>query len=262
MAPWSTVKRITKTCNLFCNIFAKWVGKWCWAFYHPRSNLSCNKSDCCKLPKRRHLIGYNCAGVIYLTCCKTGFLEHRLQQTCLRKEELLSGCFSFVRTGRPDHCWTSHFNDEIGFFWGFLLKNHLLPAHYLGFDWSDWIVLINSEILITNGKHPLSLLLLYSGSLYVVVVRTKLLPTFCNNFSQPATNWLTARQLWFVGGICFSTCFAAMLQNKLHIFVARYTNYQSRASYHDICEPWLLLTRLQTNQSWNIKIFKMLNSFL
>ena len=53
-----------------------------------------------------------------------------------------------------------------------------------------------------------------------------------------------------------------MLQNKLHIFVARYTNYQSRASYHDICEPWLLLTRLQTNQSWNRIIFKMLNSFL
>ena len=79
---------------------------------------------------------------------------------------------------------------------------------------------------------------------------------------EPATNWLTARQLWFVGGICYSTCFAAMLQNKLHIFVARYTNYQSRASYHDICEPWLLLTRLQTNQSWNIEIFKMLNSFL
>ena len=61
------------------------------------------------------------------------------------------GRFPFVTTGRPDHCRTSHFNREIGFFRGFLLKNYLLPAHCLGFDWSGWIVLINSEILITTG---------------------------------------------------------------------------------------------------------------
>ena len=61
------------------------------------------------------------------------------------------GHFPFVRTGRPDHCRTSHFNCEIGFFRGFLPKNYLLPAHCLGFDWSGWIVLINSEILITTG---------------------------------------------------------------------------------------------------------------
>jgi len=44
----------------------------------------------------------------------------------------MQGRFPFVRTGRPDNYWTSYF--EIGFFHGFLLKNHLLPVHYLGFD--------------------------------------------------------------------------------------------------------------------------------
>ena len=33
----------------------------------------------------------------------------------------------------------------------FLLKNHLLLVYYLEFDWSGWIVLIKSEILITTG---------------------------------------------------------------------------------------------------------------
>ena len=29
-------------------------------------------------------------------------------------------------------------------------KTHLLRAYYLGFEWSGWIVLIDSEILITT----------------------------------------------------------------------------------------------------------------
>ena len=33
---------------------------------------------------------------------------------------------------------------------GFLLKNHLLREYYLEFDWSSWLVLIKSEILITT----------------------------------------------------------------------------------------------------------------
>ena len=65
---------------------------------------------------------------------------------------VLWGRFPFVRTGQPDHYRTSYFDNEIGFFQGLLLKNHLLPTHYLGFDWSRWIVLINSEILITKGR--------------------------------------------------------------------------------------------------------------
>ena len=32
------------------------------------------------------------------------------------------------------------------------LKNHLLREYYSGFDWPSWIVLINSEILVTTGK--------------------------------------------------------------------------------------------------------------
>ena len=31
------------------------------------------------------------------------------------------------------------------------MKNYFLRACYLGFDWSDWIALIKSEILITTG---------------------------------------------------------------------------------------------------------------
>ena len=42
------------------------------------------------------------------------------------------------------------FDNEIAFFKESFLKNHLLPAYYLGFDWSGWIVLIKSEILVTT----------------------------------------------------------------------------------------------------------------
>ena len=44
------------------------------------------------------------------------------------------------------------YDNEIGIIQGFLLKNHLLPAHYLGCNWSGCIVLIKSEILIYDGK--------------------------------------------------------------------------------------------------------------
>ena len=86
-------------------------------------------------------------------------------------------CYSYeikfhfqIRTGRPDHGQTSHFDKAISFFQEILLKSHLLRAHYLGFDWSGWIVLSKSDILIslrrelygrsvlTNGKRPKSLL--------------------------------------------------------------------------------------------------------
>ena len=59
--------------------------------------------------------------------------------------------FLKVRTGWPDHGWTSHFDKAISFFQEFLLKNHLLRAYYLGFDISGWIVLIKSESLFTTG---------------------------------------------------------------------------------------------------------------
>ena len=45
----------------------------------------------------------------------------------------------------------SQLANEMGFFQRVLFKNHLLRAYCLGFDWSGWIVLIKSEILITTG---------------------------------------------------------------------------------------------------------------
>ena len=44
------------------------------------------------------------------------------------------GRFPFDRTGRPDHCSTSQFENKIGFLQEFLLKHHLLRAYYSGFD--------------------------------------------------------------------------------------------------------------------------------
>ena len=45
----------------------------------------------------------------------------------------------------------SQLANEMGFFQRVLLKNHLLRAYCSRFDWSGWIVLIKSEILITTG---------------------------------------------------------------------------------------------------------------
>ena len=45
---------------------------------------------------------------------------------------------------------TSHFDNKIGFFQEFCWTK-LFLVYYLGFDWSGWIVLIKSEILITTG---------------------------------------------------------------------------------------------------------------
>jgi len=62
------------------------------------------------------------------------------------------GRFPNVRTGRPDHGRTRHFENETGFIHESLMKNDfLLRGYYLGFDWSGLIALIKSEILITTG---------------------------------------------------------------------------------------------------------------
>ena len=44
------------------------------------------------------------------------------------------GRFPKVRTGRPDHGRTAHFENEIGFFQEFLMKNDFVRAYYLAFD--------------------------------------------------------------------------------------------------------------------------------
>ena len=56
-----------------------------------------------------------------------------------------------VRTSRPDLSRIGHFENEIGYFQQFLMKNDFLQAYSLGFDWSGWIALIKSKILITKG---------------------------------------------------------------------------------------------------------------
>ena len=58
------------------------------------------------------------------------------------------GRFPKVRTSRLDHGRTGHSENEIGFFQEFLMQNDFLRALYLGFDWSGWIALIKSKILI------------------------------------------------------------------------------------------------------------------
>ena len=41
---------------------------------------------------------------------------------------------SKVRTGRPGHGCTAHFENEIGFFQEFLMKKDFVRAYYLAFD--------------------------------------------------------------------------------------------------------------------------------
>jgi len=63
-----------------------------------------------------------------LTYMGNGVLFRRSEKSTLGQA---LGRFTSVRTGRPDHCRTSHFDNEIGVFQGLLLKNHLFLAHYL-----------------------------------------------------------------------------------------------------------------------------------
>ena len=86
--------------------------------------------------------------------------ERREKRAGIGKREGGAGerwsCFSFLLSKGAFHlselaCRTSQLANETGFFQRVFLKNHLLRSHYLGFDWSGWIVLIKSEILITTG---------------------------------------------------------------------------------------------------------------
>ena len=75
-----------------------------------------------------------------------GWLHKRLAKICqfegaFQKSELIG----WTRAGPVILTMKNAFFQE------FLFKHHLLRARYLGFDWSDWIVLIKSEILIMTG---------------------------------------------------------------------------------------------------------------
>ena len=59
-----------KTCNLFCNIAVKRVEMRRRAFYQSPSNMSCNKSGCCKLRKLLQKIeSYSTFCNKICTCC-------------------------------------------------------------------------------------------------------------------------------------------------------------------------------------------------
>ena len=55
----ATVKRATEMCNLFCNIAAKRVRKRCYAFNHPRPNLSCTQASS-RYPSYQRRLGTEC----------------------------------------------------------------------------------------------------------------------------------------------------------------------------------------------------------
>ena len=87
--------------------------------------------------KQFHFLFFSFASVVY------PFLK-------LQMSKVTKSAFQKVRIGQPDHGRTGHFENEIGFFQESLMKNDLVRACYLGFDWSGWIALIKSEILITT----------------------------------------------------------------------------------------------------------------
>ena len=93
--------------------------------------------------------------IIYLLNPPVLLLDTRSNLSVVFKRKQISsaykGCFPFVRTGRPDHCLTSQFENKIGFFQEFLLKNVLLRVYYLGLDWSGSRVLIEREIILATG---------------------------------------------------------------------------------------------------------------
>ena len=55
---------------------------------------------------------------------------------------------SWGATGRPNHCRTSHFDNEIGFFQGVFAEKPSPSCTLFSIDLSGWKVLIWSEILI------------------------------------------------------------------------------------------------------------------
>ena len=77
---------------------------------------------------------------------------------------------------------------------GFLVKNRLLLAYYLGFDWPGWIVLIRSEILITTGMvWPVSSDKWKAPSDYLSSFR---FVSFCFSRSHSSIQFGTASSIW------------------------------------------------------------------
>ena len=78
---------------------------------------------------------------------------HRTLYVRESKLAIFLGHFPFIRTGRPDHCRNSKFNNELGFFQEFLLKNHDLLWCILFRIWLIWREWSGRSVL-KSGKPP------------------------------------------------------------------------------------------------------------
>ena len=78
---------------------------------------------------------------------------HRTLYVRESKPAIFLGHLPFIRTGRPDHCRTSKFNNELGFFQEFLLKNHDLLWCILFRIWLIWREWSGRSVL-KSGKPP------------------------------------------------------------------------------------------------------------
>ena len=89
-------------------------------------------------------VGFLSAGKICLVNCNPMSAP---RSSDMRTLEALSICRNWPAAPLPDQS----VNEWSRLFLRVLLKNYLLCAYYLRSDWSGWIVLIKSEILITTG---------------------------------------------------------------------------------------------------------------
>ena len=88
-------KRATYFATLLQNAFKSYVARICCAYYHPRSNLSCNESGCCKLREYWLLIWQNYAGLALYT----GVTSLSANQVCLKPVKRAT-CTEFVAKSR------------------------------------------------------------------------------------------------------------------------------------------------------------------
>ena len=120
----ATVKRITKTFNLFSNIAAERFEKQCCAFYHPRSTCL----ETIRLFQVTRILTSNSYWLIlrgshaiygsYVTCCKTSLSVKR------------AACRDFVAKSR-----TTSFLLSATFFFHNLQQFDLLPDRFLIREW-------------------------------------------------------------------------------------------------------------------------------
>ena len=102
------------------------------------------------------------------------------------------------------------------------IKPVLQQISLLQFDWilsSDWMRLPVSRAIhgsqVTCCKTSLCWACKMRNIYRFCHKKKKPLPTFCNNFSQPASTWFVARQVWFVVGKTRNIVLRIVLQHTL-----------------------------------------------